>query len=64
MKREIKVQVGDETYWSDGTPLGDCKRCREETAFHYDEDGNALCTDCLIMSRLELKMKSKKRPKY
>jgi hypothetical protein len=54
MKKEIKIEINDGTvYWSDGTPLGECEQCDDETAYHYDEDGKALCSDCLIMNHLD-----------
>jgi hypothetical protein len=53
MANQRKVEVNGHTYWSDGTSLGVCKQCADETAFHYDENGNALCEDCLIMNHID-----------
>ena len=48
MKKTRIVTINDDyTYFSDGTPLGKCEQC-PETAYHYDENGSALCEDCLM----------------
>lgn len=42
------IEGEDYCYFSDGTPLGICEDCKEETAYHFDENGTALCEDCLM----------------
>ncbi len=53
MKKQREVIINDDYhYFSDGTPLGKCEQC-PETAYHFDENGSALCAECLTENHAE-----------
>lgn len=55
MKKKAKekiLEIQGHTYWSDGTAHGQCGQCRIRTSYHFDENGVALCGDCLTENHL------------
>lgn len=52
MNVKRKLIIDDTIYLSNGTPLGKCEQCAE-TAYHFDENGSALCEECLTENHIE-----------